>query len=88
MGKKTKYYELKSPMHGKLYTESCIRRYSSYTVKFTKLKHLNRKAEKISILNIYKCRWKIYKIAKKKMIEKHSEKLIVLSFPSFGYFNL
>ena len=37
--KKAKYYELKSPIHGKVYTESCISRYSSNMVKFTKLKH-------------------------------------------------
>ena len=30
--------ELKSPIHGKVYTKSCIRCYSSNTVQFTKLK--------------------------------------------------
>ena len=31
--------QLISPIHGKVYTKSCIRRYSSKTVKFMKLKH-------------------------------------------------
>ena len=35
-GKKLEYYELKSPIHRKVYTESCIRHYSSSTVKFMK----------------------------------------------------
>ena len=38
-GKKLEYYKLKSPKRGKVYTKSCIRRHSTNTVKFTKLKH-------------------------------------------------
>ena len=44
MKKKEKYYKLNSPIHGKVYAESCIHRYSSNTVKFTKLKHFLSKS--------------------------------------------
>ena len=39
-----KHYELKSPIRRKVYTESCIRRYSSNTVRFTKSKHFLSKS--------------------------------------------
>ena len=84
---KNKYYKLKSLIHRKVYTMSCIRRYSSNTVKFTSWNIFYRKAEKLSIQNIYKYKWKRYKIAEK-MIEKYSEKVIVLSFPEFRLFQL
>ena len=42
--KNTKYYELKSPIRGKVSTESCIRRYSSNMIRFTKLKDLLSKS--------------------------------------------
>ena len=46
------------------------------------------KAERIAIQNMYKYKLERYKIAEKKIIEKYSEKVVILSFPSFSYFNL
>ena len=39
----------------------------------------------MSVVRLYVCQ---YKIAEKKMIEKYSEKVIVLSFQSFWLFQL
>ena len=72
-----KYYEVKSPIHGKVYTESCIRRYSSNTVVY--------KVETFSIEKLRKFPFETYMNlngkdkAGKKIIEKYSEKVIVLS---------
>ena len=46
---KTDYYELKSPIQGKVYTKSCIHRYSSNGVRFTKLKHFLSKLRKFPL---------------------------------------